>query len=108
MLQVEGLFTSIGKDSLDRCAEIAYEDHQVVVVFVNGEPGTLLGEFLEPLSEQGRFARSGLGGDEGEFAVYALIESPDQMGACDQILTELRPVKFRLYQNWSFFAKRSH
>ena len=53
---------------------------------------------MEPITDQGGFAKSGRGGDEGQLAVQALVQSLNQVGARDKPRAGLRDIKLGLQQ----------
>ena len=58
----------IGKDGLQGSGERVHEDAQLVVVFIQGEPGREAIARLQPLGQQRRLTKPGKGGNQRDFA----------------------------------------
>ncbi len=76
-------FSNIRRDRLQSGDEVSQKARGVAIRFVQRQPSGWPFATGDPFAKQRGFAKAGGGGDEGQFAVQTLVETPGQAGTED-------------------------
>jgi hypothetical protein len=94
--------TNLGVNRLQGGDEVGQEADQVVIAFVQREPGDRLSRLLGPVAHQGCFAEAGRGRDKDELVALgnAQVEPFGEARPGDQVRPRRRDIEFRLQQRF--------
>ena len=81
-------------DVRESSEHIGPEACEVIIVMLQRDPGRSKRSVLKPSREEGRLAKAGRGGDEGERALDAKLELVHQTWTRNQIGTDPGPGEF--------------